>query len=518
MQAAREQFNKTNNLTPWNACGVDPDFDFEDPSSPSPSVNVSLGWCKAHCPGYQKSSAEQWLQPLATWVLPAVTLLILCSVGESGKTKKEKWPFYSLYHQVKEYIALLGDPASAICGAFSELWMDALMAQRLTKVNEDSERVVIEVAMLASQTEFSGSSYIIRPHLNEPEEDDSTTISKETSQKPSSTTKEGYVQPVAYADKDESNARAAFENPRFRRKLRTGIRTVLKARADFVNGVVVPIVLLLASTGSSFYDAYLQLGKNDSAHGLAYGIWYSWLIVLAVVSNSYIASVNPGLAKEAVGDLVTFHSRTVPLRRRVSTAYDWSQWTKTVLNEPYPICHHNRPGSFYLGYIGGQTVAWVCVAFVCSCAAAISYNTPTIGIGCRSFSFLLYGVLAIVLAWLMVLRIWVTPRKTPKDAQLSLTARLLKYVYTCISMLNAFVLIFSTIAQLVGLFRSCICTHFGSLSSMVEMSRGTELSIHKAAVTWIPVGFVSYTGIWMVCVVAVGFRTFNNSRLEKLVR
>lgn len=139
---------------------------------------------------------------------------------------------------------------------------------------------------------------------------------------------------------------------------------------------------------------------------------------------------------------------------------------------------------------------------------------------------MLYGVLAIIISWLMVLRTWVESRDEHKSEQkgdkqkgarpLSGTAMALKYLYTCMSFLNAFVLIFSTAAQLVGLFRSCFCTHFGPLSSMVETSTGTELSIHKAAITWLPVGFVAYAGVWIVCVIAVGFRVLNNSRMEKI--
>ena len=520
MQAVREQFNEDSPLLPWKACGVNPAFDFESKPTPSPSISVTLGWCMDRCPGYQASSSKQWLQPLATWVIPALTLLVLCSVGEDGKAENEKWPFYTLCYRVREYIALLGDPASAICGAFAELWMDALMARRLSKADKASARVVIGVAMVANQTEICDPEpdHIFRPQPKE-EKQDPIEISRPSFQKERSILREGDLQSEAQAGKDEftNDARAVFDNLVLASNLETGVRTVLKARADFVNGVVVPIVLLLATTASSFHDAYLQLGDKDTAHGLAYGIWYSWLIILAVVSNSYIASVKPGLAKDAIGEWVKLPPRTTPLRMRPRTVYDWAQWTDAILNESSSITHKSRPASFYFGYLCGQTVAWVCVAFVCSCAAAIAYTTPTIGIGCRSFSFLLYGILAIILAWLMVLRTWVAPRYAPKGAPKSLTAKLLQYLYACIVSLNAFVLVFSTIAQLVGLFRSCFCTHFGPLSDLIELSTGTELSIHKAKVIWLPVGFVAYTGVWIACVIAVGFRMFNSSRIEKLV-
>ncbi|KAL9607680.1 MAG: hypothetical protein Q9167_007430 [Letrouitia subvulpina] len=391
MQAAREQVSEANLQNPWDACGVDPDFDFENPS-PSPSVNTTLGWCMHHCPGYQRSSAEQWLQPLATWVIPALTLLILCSVGEHGKPSHEKWPFYTLCYNIKEYIVLLGDPASAICGAFSELWMDALMIKRLNKVDDMVAQVVIGVAILASQTEFCGwdSGYIFTPESSEMEKQDAANSQFEGSRGRNELTK---------------RVQAVFKDLKFASKLHSGVRTVLKARINFVNGVIVPIVLLLVSTGSSFHDAYLKLGANDSAHSLAYGIWYSWLIILAVVSNSYVASVNPGLAKEVIGEFVDLARRTVPLRRRVTTAYDWTQWVRTIVDEQ-PWNAHRRN-------------------------------------------------------WMSFIQFFV------------------------------------------------IC--------MVELSTGTELSIHNAAVTWLPVGYVSYSGVWIVCVTAIGVRIFNNIRIKKLI-
>ncbi|KAG8529120.1 uncharacterized protein KY384_005755 [Bacidia gigantensis] len=520
MKAVREQFDDANPLLPWGACGVNPAFDFEKADSPSPSVNASLGWCKEHCPGYQASTAKQWLQPLATWVIPALTLLILCSVGEDGRSKDQKWPFYSLCYQIKEYIALLGDPSSAICGAFAELWMDALMVRDLTKADTTSARVVLGVAMIANQTEMftRDPALIFRPQLEE-EKQDLVEVSKSIPQKEGSVLRERASHSESPAGKEEllDSAQTPLDNPTFIASLETGIKTLLKARADFINGVGVPVVLLLVTTGSTFHDAYLQLGENDSAHGLAYGIWYSWLIILAVLSNSYIASVNPGVANDAIGKLVDLHPRTVPLRERVRTSYDWKRWADATVNQSSSLNYTHRPAYFYLVYLLGQTLAWAMVAFVCSCAAAISYSTPTIGIGCRSFTFMLYGALSFVLAWLMVLRTWIASRPTQGRTQKPLTAKVLQYVYATTTIVNAFVLVFSTIAQLVGLFRSCLCTHFGSLSDPIELSTGTELSIHKAKVTWLPVGFVAYTGVWIVCVIAVGFRMFNNYRTEKLM-
>jgi hypothetical protein len=69
----------------------------------------------------------------------------------------------------------------------------------------------------------------------------------------------------------------------------------LEARVDFANTVLIPIITMLVVTAAVFYDAYQSLGDNDTAHSLAYGLLYSWLIILAVASNCYTGSLTYGL-------------------------------------------------------------------------------------------------------------------------------------------------------------------------------------------------------------------------------
>jgi hypothetical protein len=482
MKAAREQFNVVIFDAPWSACGVDPAFDFTK-DTPLSSVNASLGWCKEHCSGYQASVTSQWLLPLATWVIPPFTLLILCSIGEH----KKDWPFSFLCYWVTEYLAILGDPASAICGGFSELWVNARLAEKLSKNPKREHQkdpfndAIVGFAMIAGQTELSGLRLEISPRPNDSPNEKTGTYASDV--------------PVIKGDLDHDACKA----------LERGIRTVLRARIDFVNGVTLPVVLALATTASVFYGAYQTIGDSDTAFGLAFGIWYSWVIVLAVVSNSSVASANPGVAAAAaVGGPLRLSPRTVPLRDRVRNTEEWKFW---ALKRPE---EEKSPSSFPWLYLCGQVISWIIVAFFCACAATISYNTPTIGIGCRSFSFMLYGSLAAIVALLMVLRDWAAqrPKRNPWGV------KVLKSIYIFLVALNAFVLVFSTIAQLVGLYRSCFCQHFGPLSSVLELSTGNARSIDNARKTWIPVGFVAYTGAWLVCGVAIGFRTYVASHIK----
>lgn len=69
---------------------------------------------------------------------------------------------------------------------------------------------------------------------------------------------------------------------------------------------------------------------------------------------------------------------------------------------------------FYAIYPGGVTAAWMCIGFSSACATLISYTTPTVGLGCRSFNFTLYAILSLVIAWLSVLRHWLCHRSRSK--------------------------------------------------------------------------------------------------------
>ena len=509
MQAARSQFPATITDTPWKACGTDPDFVFSDSSDPSPSVNVTLKWCMEHCSGWQASKAEQWLQPLAVWFIPALALLILCSVGEDEEDENGI-PFRNQIYQTKEYIILLGDPVSSIGGGFSELWIDTWLAREILKMNmkDDHDDVsfnelVIGIAMLTIQTSFSVPKFpAISKHVDEEH------------QRPNEKS------PVHYRPDDDLReaARAAFNNYAFQGNLLTGIKTVLAARINFVNGVALPVVLALAATASTFHDAYLDLGNNETAFNLAFGIWFSWLIILAVVSNSYVASVNPAVAQDAIGNLFTFSHCTLPLRKRAKNTILWRQWVIAIMEgssdkslsadftnyHPTTLQFRSLPG-----YLIRQVIAWICVAFACACAAVITYRTPPVGIGCRSFTFLIYGILTFIVASLTALRDWVGTKSPIRNP--------LRHLYGFLVSLTALVLVLSVLAELIGLYRNCWCMHFGPSSDLVELSTGTELSIRNATKTWIPVGFVAYTGAWVVGAVAVAFRGFINFRLQDMM-
>ncbi|CZR69128.1 uncharacterized protein PAC_19028 [Phialocephala subalpina] len=288
-------------FTPANAnfdqgicfCDTDHAYVYLSPG-PYASVNVTMGWCQQNCGGYKLSSSDEWLRPLATWILPTVALLLLCSVGEDKDDDEASWwkkirDLIGFGYKAREYVALIGDPASAICGGFSEIFTDARVL--LLKPRNWSEK-----AMRGLWTKVNA------------ENNQQNTTLLETS-----TATDGPSR--THGDKDISVIQGSPVDSEVQTRLFYGIRVILTARLDFINAIFLPVVLLFATTIASFHDAYDNNGDIETAHNLAYGVWYSWVIILAVVSNSYAASVNPGVAEAAIRDLVDPRSHpTVPGR------------------------------------------------------------------------------------------------------------------------------------------------------------------------------------------------------------
>ena len=249
-------------------------------------------------------------------------------------------------------------------------------------------------------------------------------------------------------------------------------------------------MLTLITTASAFHDAYANLGDYTSAHNLAFGVWYSWIILLAVVSNSYAASLNAGLTRQTLGDVMKLSDVTVPLRHRHSNSLKWESWMNEMGFTAMESGKNFSKCDWYLKYLVGQIIGWVCIAVSSACAIIISYTTPTVGVGCRSFTFMLYGSISLVLALTMVLRTWLRENR----AHWKRSRSFFKLLYYLLVAVNLFVIVGGTISHLVGFFHSCRCKRlFARSSSIVQLNTGTRENFENAKSFWLPVGWVAFT-------------------------
>jgi hypothetical protein len=596
--------NLTSGLLPWDSCAFGADYNGTYGLGEVPQVTATLGFCKEHCPGIQLSTVDEWLGLLTSWVLPAFALLLICPTGGGRRIGAALW----------ELAALLGDPVSAIRGAFSEVVLNVRMMHDNHNQNT-FDRLMRVLVVVAGQTLFdmgvdikltngllrAGLLVAIDPFKKPSEMEDLRKALNDWDPEhkadndhihaPGQNLEQQLIDKMHVAAKklrriliaeklEESKLRdgllalhdylKALQDSRFQGDqknvqrlqevakvlalrlgeiysegggadvkeglfeqsewvvgIKIGILVVLKGEIDFMKGVFLPVVLGLVATAASFYGAYTDLGDNDTAHALAYGVWYSWIIILAVVSNSFTATANPGLAKLALEGKVFLSDVTVSLRKRSDNAEKWRRWLKDIGCEEdgdtgsisddnscekggnivttSPRQRSSRSWAWLsLKLLFKQTLAWLCVAIPCGCAATISYTTPTVGLGCRSFSHLLYGICTLLLSWFSVYR-----SQVGNTYILSRRPNFLGVLYGIGVLVNFFILVGSTMFHLIGVFRNCRCNVlFVSDDFLLQMSSNTALDVANAKKFWLPVGYIDFGFIWIVCTIAVACQLY----------
>ncbi|KAF7510256.1 hypothetical protein GJ744_006952 [Endocarpon pusillum] len=529
---ARDQLNIFTEL-PWDVCNYNKNVSYPFDPVP-PSVNRTKGWCMDNCQGTQWSNATQWIQPLAAWIAPYIGLLLLCPVGEKPEKKGEKpqqkpeWTCQEAYKRccnaaeylrfpAQEYVMLIGDPASALWGSFAALRHDWVIVKNLDwRPQQENSYLKRGLVILAGETLYDPAltgkldekitRLVGKIHPGEqPVEQKMTYNPRKTTAV--DTISEKDLPSVSTPSGVAPTSNILVDDHKLPDELARALRTVLEARVPFVNAIALPAVLMLAVVASVFYDAYNKLGDNDTAHSIAYGVFYSWIVVLAVIGNCAATSVNAGVLDTTVGGVVGLKfNPQVPLRKRYSNAVLWDEWIsgKKVHSGWY----------FHLKFLSGQVLGWLVVASSCACAASISYTTPTVGLGCRSFTFVLYGVLAFAVACLLVLRHSIRVKVDLCEGAGSDSKRnwtrlgvAVRYVYAFLVLCNACLLVLGTAFNLAGLYRTCRCKLlFASMDTLVELNTNTQRGLDNARKFWFPVGYVAFTLVWILCAVAVALR------------
>jgi hypothetical protein len=572
VMAARAKYAIYPDTLPWDTCAVNNLT--SSPDYPNPSVNNTMAWCKQNCPGHEPSDTDQWLHPLATWIIPYLGLLLLCPIRErpeAAETPPESraQAFIQEWKKLKsntifklwEYAGYLGDPAGGIWSAFSELAEDWWLSSKALDM-KPLRQGLFATAILAGPTEFDDAAQkeltngLISKLRKAIERTNSTDQEKAASQSanilgkwPSTPTSpderrnetetaslmesEDDVRNIRESAKaliimaeslDEPNSNFKGEHTKklpqdtFTKELWADIRILLEARVDFVSTILIPVILMLAVTASVFYDVYQSLGQADTAHSLAYGLLYAWLIVLAVASNCYTSSLTPGLLKETISGVLPLPEKTARLHDRFQNRLRWHDWLEDITIYGSTGTTHKystrKDNLRVIEFLAGQLCGWACVAIAASCAAAISYTTPTVGIGCRSFNHLLYALVSLIVCLIPVFLFRKELKEKRDIAQSEKTKRdrekFRKYTtqaYNFLVFCNVLILLLGTLSNLIGTFNSCMCMNlFVDDTRILELNTNTAQAVQNATTYWLPVGYVTFVFMWLVCALAIFMR------------
>jgi hypothetical protein len=223
----------------WDACHSEYNVSETDPEKFwAPAITTTYAWCHDNCEtsgNFQVSGTNQWLSPLAAWIIPASALLLLLPISEHlksdeqyfARTKFEKWRgkyIGNWLHPLAEYIQILGDPASAFNGTLAQMITDWTLCLSMDKPsNTKRERDLILMVMLVEQGKYQNGS----PMWNALE--------------------------------------LLAGSGRVREYSRTAGKVMWSARKKFNTSVVLPVALYIGVAASVFYDAYQKLGDSSTS-------------------------------------------------------------------------------------------------------------------------------------------------------------------------------------------------------------------------------------------------------------
>lgn len=522
---------------PWEVCNLNKEIDYGTTET-FPSVTRSMSWAKQFCHGTQYSTLRQWLQPLVAYISPYIGLLLLCPVGggypdECTQLGPLRSFFHSLKTKTKDYISILGDPASAVFGAASEVYADTVGLYSISSLSVDRQ-LATWVAALAGALEFSARTDWCRDVQGDGD------LAQPTPE-PESPLQEDEI--TAAADKSTAKIRAAAGDDgqvTAADEARRAVAFCIVARTPFTSAVLIPVVLTLAVTAAAFYDAYAKKGDKDTGLALAYCLWYSWILVPAVAGNSFATALSPEVARRAFGRVMRFRGGVVvvPLAERHVNNRFWANWVRRQEGGGRDYVSFVEQlagdGRFWFLFCAGKLAAWCCVAVACGGAARIAWTTPTVGLGCRSFNFILYGLLAFVNGLLHVLCSWLSVRgrlegKTDGPRQrirglgdiAGMLAKLtfadgVRAAYWFLVLVNSAVMVLGTLFHLVGVFRTCRCDRLlWDGDAMIELNSKTELAVVNANKYWLSTSYFVFSIMTLVCFVAVVFRQMITRRMDE---
>ncbi|CZR66808.1 uncharacterized protein PAC_16709 [Phialocephala subalpina] len=504
--AARQDFQTyIADFWPWEVCNFNEAIDFSS-NVTYPSIMRSMSWAKQYCNGTQYSSLNQWLQPLCAYISPYIGILLICPVGDViehhfavfGSSKGLSWieiVLNGVRDPLQEYMSILGDPASTTFGAFNEIWSDVQTMRRLHMKNPEDiswlHRRALWIAALAGVIRFTEQTSWHRDVL-------------EAVDRPGELASENKVDVIRVVGKTDVSEGQKDDIAPFDTEIKTNISQfqhastskatdevdkaidmIIAARASFTGGVLIPVVLMLAVTAATFYGAYGSIGDKDTALALAYCVWYSWLLVVGVGGNCFASTLNTDLAKRAFGKVLNLgnHPVSVPLRDRYVNNQLWDSWADASTNDgSFGSNARSLKGDWrvWMWFCLGQFSGFCSVAFASACAAAIAWTTPTVGLGCRSFNFILYAVLSFAISYLHVLCSWLSIRARIHAGR-NIALLVLRPVYWTLVFVNALTVVLGTLLHLVGVFRTCWCERLTwSDSALIELNSKTAQAVDNA--------------------------------------
>jgi hypothetical protein len=354
-----------------------------------------------------------------------------------------------------------------------------------------------------------------------------------------------------------------------RRRTEVRLKTMLGCQASFGASVGAPVAFFLGSFLFSVFSNLENLGDGDTSLSLAFGEWWMTIPHVAIVSGCLLAGNNPNTLEAIISGVKQLRKSTDPdssggfwnsLKAAYAPFYEsvyqpvwgWERgrskrnWIRAVQrkykrqtldpSESRPIFTRFKtlfenpfkdtkvedvPDIGIIGWLFLIFTASVLIVTPFVLAYVTSYYTPTIGLSCRTFTFLLYFVFQCCLT-----AVWFHDFPNPKGHPLYYGNSKFKptifFLVTFICFLgSAFTAIIGTFMQILGVYRNCLCNipmnHWSSRDFPFTVSSNSAQMIHYAKIYWLSTGIASICLLVIFCYFGWWYQRHWRSRFNKVV-
>ncbi|KAH9909273.1 hypothetical protein F4778DRAFT_716048 [Xylariomycetidae sp. FL2044] len=574
----------------------------------TPEVRVPYGWCTEQCPGWEISHfgvMQQWIGPLVQFIVPS---LAFCT--NIPRTKKLGIPdrvfganprtilgFGSYWVRLLGALILMTIDTFvwlAICFAFAgpmlmsavyEYALDRKVLEFLSPPHGDHPempmrlRAQLLLAVVVGNIRMATLERADIVGVSIGRQDSGMTDDESKVPVPTHRIVHNSIlkRVMVMVDEYEASRIAGKSAEEEGVSLPTKLKALLNSQASFGSTVGAPILFFVGGFIYTVLDIDHNLGDNDTAHALGFGMWWMVIPYLAIISCAMLAANSPSTLEGIVYDghksalpdryelgclaehieRAKCHEthlgrliRLVEVFNPVETAYEgrfrtvklWKrglnkrQWVQEAIIEyEATVPAHIRQGyrlspeklrkrltlnpKDSSGIVSGA----LCLLLIpCILAFLTSYNTPRAGLSCRSLTYLVYAISQVceMALWALAARLRIVYGARWYETS-PIAKRLCWWGQLFVGFFAIFAAVGGTLMQLMGVYRSCLCEapaaywpNLGDPDAYILLSNTTAEDILAAQQWWTATGSAAVIMVGIVCALA----WWHQRRLRKTFR
>lgn len=381
---------------------------------PASAFYIDYATCNQNCPGWAptgSSYSSAWITVMFQFILPAV--IFSMTIPRQHKWEASDWLFEFDLNRVNNLpkavmsllcagiivfvdtmvwvLAIFVGAGPMLVGALHEAVLDFSIVQHLKSINPDpsyAENGETRHSELSEANKVELILAVLSGNLDMSVCDPQSILSEVISLPRAPQIDEGERVTIALNGLEKLDA------------LKKQLDAILQSQYSFGSIVGAPVLFYLVAFSYSLVGLSQDIGNHDTAHSLAFGMWWMVIVHVAIVSGCLLASNNPstvtGIAAERLAThsphKTESHSPISFFMRRVyhSPFMPVPLWDRGRMKQKWIESTRSWKASWFrdririrIGWILIPATAFLLI-FIPSCLAfIISYMTPRVCLGCR---------------------------------------------------------------------------------------------------------------------------------------